>query len=163
MRKIPCFFSVHHLGSRHGLSIAFAQKLSCTLLRDLSEDVARDIQLMGEDGQNKALGVKGDAESDNFHFEVGATPHVLTRRLMLSFLSSRYDPLGLAGPVILKGKMLLQEASWQGLEWDQEVEDQTAKEWKMLVDIFKDLTSIKIPRCIKPSLFDDGFLELHHF
>ena len=54
------------------------------------------------DCKSKALGLKWNISQDNFYFDV--QPSVLesvTRRKMLSTVSSLYDPLGLLSPVLI--------------------------------------------------------------
>ena len=40
---------------------------------------------------------------------------------MLSIVSSIFDPLGLMGPVILKGRLLFQEPTARKFSWDERV------------------------------------------
>ena len=46
--------------------------------------------------ESAALGVIWDVESDTFRFRIVEGKNVKTRRAMLSFISSIYDPLGIA-------------------------------------------------------------------
>jgi hypothetical protein len=44
-----------------------------------------------------------------------------TRREILSFVASVYDPLGLVAPVVLPAKRMLQELWPSGCGWDEEL------------------------------------------
>ena len=55
----------------------------------------------------RSLGVYWDLQSDSFTFQVLLEEKPFTRRGVLSVTNSLYDPLGLAAPVIVKGKHLL--------------------------------------------------------
>ena len=44
-------------------------------------------------------------------------------------ISSIYDPLGLAAPFILEGRMILQGLCNQGIQWDSEVSSVVKKDW----------------------------------
>jgi hypothetical protein len=113
---------------------------------------------------DRALGVKWDAEFDNFVFEINLKEKPATRRGILSLVSSIYDPLGFIAPCILPAKSLLQELCRLGLSWDDPIprnlEDQWSK-WKIELE---DLSSFSISRCVKPKGFGElERCELHHF
>ena len=55
------------------------------------------------------LGILWNVETDEFHFRIVETKEIHTRREMLSFVSSLFDPLGVAAPFILPGKQILQQ------------------------------------------------------
>lgn len=57
----------------------------------------------------RALGVQWCAESGVFKFKVTIKDRPLTRRGILSIISSIYDPLGFLSPVILRAKVILQD------------------------------------------------------
>ena len=57
----------------------------------------------------RALGVHWCVENDSFGFRNELKDRPLTRRGILSTVSSVYDPLGLAAPFLLKGKIILQQ------------------------------------------------------
>ena len=48
---------------------------------------------------------------------------------MLSRISSMYDPLGIASPVVIQGKMLFQESTRLSLAWDETVPNELAFRW----------------------------------
>ena len=56
----------------------------------------------------RVLGVKGDFISDNFQFKTCIKSKPLTRREILSIVSSLFDPLGFVAPVALSAKLILQ-------------------------------------------------------
>ena len=62
----------------------------------------------------RALGIRWDVETDTFGFKI-------SRRGILSIVSSIYDPLGFAAPFILPAKRLLQNLCRRGLGWDNSV------------------------------------------
>ena len=53
----------------------------------------------------RALGIQWSAESDEFYFKIVIKERPLTKREILSVMSSIYDPLGLLSPVILPVKV----------------------------------------------------------
>ena len=72
----------------------------------------------------RALGVQWDISADVFTFKVSLGRRPFTRRGVLSVLNSLYDPLGLAAPVIVRGKLLLRSmmanlSNLQPESWDE--------------------------------------------
>ena len=66
----------------------------------------------------RPLGIHWCIQNDCLEFRITLKDRPLTRRGMLSTISSIYDPLGLAAPFMLNGKKLLQNlatASWTGM------------------------------------------------
>ena len=112
----------------------------------------------------KALGVQWCIESDSFRFRITFQAKPLTRRGVLSTVMSVYDPLGLLAPIILPGKVILQELCRISAEWDDPLPDALRARWeKWKTDILQ-LERISIDRCYKPKDFGDiKNVQLHHF
>ena len=88
----------------------------------------------------------------------------MTKRGILSTLSSLYDPLGLASPVMLSPKLLLQDLCRVGYSWDEELTMNYVTEWKKWINSLTDLNQLKVPRCYKPTEFGTvTTIEIHHF
>jgi len=130
-------------------------------------DRAKEFSLVKDGSVNsRALGVNWEVDGDVFYFDVNLEDFVglpLTRRKMLSLVSSLYDPLGLVGPMIVQGRLVLQEVTRLGLGWDQVVPEYLVDRWCMWVQTLAKVSSVRIPRCIKPFEFNDASLELHNF
>ena len=67
----------------------------------------KDKDLMGDLPAERALGVLWDTETDKFGFRVTLKQKSWTRRGLLSVISSVYDLLGFATPLLLHGKVLI--------------------------------------------------------
>ena len=88
--------------------------------------------------------------------------HDVTKRKMCSILP--YDPLGFIGPMILPGKLLLQDATRLKLALDDKMPDQIEHKWFKWLDGLRSLIDLQIPRCVKPrDTDDDTCIELHNF
>ena len=59
--------------------------------------------------QESVLGINWNVEGDKLGFQVQLPEKSLTRRGLLSMLSSVYDPLGLSGPFILECRLIIQK------------------------------------------------------
>ena len=65
---------------------------------------------------------------------MGKLSHGLVkRRSMLSFVTAIFDPLGLASPWVLRGKLLLQEVTRLKIDWDQSVSAVVQSKWDVWV------------------------------
>ena len=93
------------------------------------------------------LGVLWNIEDDAFGFKFALKSKPLTRRDVLSLLSSVYDSLDFGAPFHLKGKQILQKLCEQGLKWDEELPKETAIEWIKWKDKLTDLESVHMKRC----------------
>lgn len=57
---------------------------------------------------DQALGILWNVEAETLGFKIAIKEKPLTKRGMLSTLSSIFDPLGLGSPFLLKGKQIIQ-------------------------------------------------------
>ena len=112
----------------------------------------------------RALGVHWFVENDTLSFKIISKDRPVTRRGILSTISTIYDPLGLASPFLLADKKLLQRLCGARLDWDDEIscEDRVLWErWRIGLPL---LENIKIDRCLKPEHFrETSSYGLHHF
>ncbi|GBP14770.1 hypothetical protein EVAR_74672_1 [Eumeta japonica] len=124
-----------------------------------------NVQLGGDTRIEKTLGLQWDINNDALGFNLGLrnTPtEVLetslppTKRQVTSAVMSVFDPLGLASPVLITGKCMLQDIWRSGIDWDETIEADAHKKWLKWVNDIKKLASIRIPRCISPGHTEGG-------
>ena len=132
------------------------------------EDRSKDLQTLDITKDilpvERALGVQWCIESDTLQFRVELKDQPLTRRGILSTVSSVFDPLGMLAPLILVGKTILQELCRDGADWDDKVPEPLRSRWERWRADLPLLSSLKIPRCYKPESFGElKSVELHHF
>lgn len=112
----------------------------------------------------RTLGVQWCIESDSFQFRIVLSDKPLTRRGVLSTVSSVYDPLGFISPVILVGKQILQQLCAQNADWDDPIPEVLKLKWEQWRNELSILGSLKISRCFKPKAFGEvTTVEIHHF
>jgi hypothetical protein len=70
---------------------------------------------------------------------------------MLSEIASFFDPLGLAGPVILTAKIKLQKLWQKQLEWDQLLDDDDHNDWNNFRIQLRQQQQIEVPRRVVPA------------
>ena len=122
-------------------------------------DLSRDVLPI-----ERALGVQWFVQSDALQIRVVLKGKPLTRRGILSSISSIYDPLGLAAPFLLKGKQILQDLCKTQATWDETVPDGIRARWEKWRGELHELAELKVHRCYKPDKFGDvKSVELHSF
>lgn len=113
---------------------------------------------------SKTLGVMWNVNQDCFYFHVNIVQvDTVTRRHILSSIASIFDPLGLVSPIIIAGKVIFQETTMLKLDWDEPVPEYIVDKWYRWLDTLDLLSDVKIPRCVKPHMYSDSYLELHSF
>lgn len=121
------------------------------------EDRSKDIQSLDITRDTlpieRALGVQWCIASDTLQFRVELKDQPLTRRGILSTVSSVFDPLGLLAPLILVGKGILQELCRDGADWDDQVPEPLRSRWEKWRTDLPQLSNLKISRCYKPEGF----------
>ncbi|KAL7880597.1 hypothetical protein SRHO_G00028510 [Serrasalmus rhombeus] len=112
----------------------------------------------------RALGVDWCIESDSFKFRIFVKNMPVTRRGILSIVSSIYDPLGFLSPFILLAKTILQNLCRMKLTWDDEIPEDLANRWCAWLSDLSQFASFSVKRCIKPEGFGPVVsAQLHHF
>ena len=117
---------------------------------------------IGPADQCNVLGIKWNVDSDEFRFQCAPeSKEKISRRDMLRSVATMFDPLGLIAPVLVRGRIILQEATRLKLPWDEPVPQQLLNEWNEWQHEIECLNELHIPRCVKPFL--NSISSLHHF
>ena len=112
----------------------------------------------------RALGIEWNTESDSFAIKVAIKDRALTRRGILSMVSSIYDPLGFLSPFTLKAKQILQGLCKLKSGWDQIILEDFSNQWLKKITGLEQLSRFTVDRCMKPENFGPiRTAELHHF
>ena len=112
----------------------------------------------------RVLGVEWCVESDTFQFRITLRDRPMTRRGILSTVSSIYDPLGFAAPFLFRGKRILQLLCKEGIGWDDPVPEPLRSQWESWRQELPLLERLVIPRCLKTDEMKElKKIELHHF
>ena len=88
----------------------------------------------------------------------------LTRRGILSTVSSIYDPLGMAAPFLLVGKRILQDLCRDAMDWDEQISEEYRSRWEKWKCELLQLDKFETPRSLLPDNF--GVVtsrQVHHF
>ncbi|CAG9138054.1 unnamed protein product [Plutella xylostella] len=84
-----------------------------------------------------------------------------TKRQMLKVIMSVFDPLGFLGPLLIRGKILLQQLWRSGVKWDELIGDTFTRTWSEFLIDLKSCEEFMVPRCYGFSAFDQ--FQLHVF
>ena len=98
----------------------------------------------------RALGVNWNIVTDEFGFKVTVKEKPLTRRGIVSIISSVYDPLGFTAPFLLPAKILMQDLSRSNLAWDDPLESKHATRWNVWLNELPKIQQISVKGCVKP-------------
>lgn len=98
--------------------------------------------------KTSVLGVLWDREKDtlSIKFDFEEIPKIPTKRIILAFFSSFYDPLGLISPCILPYKLLVQDYWKNKFDWDTHLPPDFVARWLKLFVEAKEIPILKIPR-----------------
>lgn len=101
----------------------------------------------------KILGLSYDARDDVFRMcgRAVTSPEVPTKRNVLSAVSRLYDPMGFAGPITVKAKLILQQIWEQNLDWDTPLPSQLLKVWNSFHQNLLNMSDLNIARHIQIS------------
>ena len=107
----------------------------------------------------RVLGVQWNLKEDEFAFDVSLPQRPLTRRGVLSAVSSLFDPLGFVAPITLEPKLLLQNLCKKGQNWDESLDSEDVLRWEKWLDDLAEVSRLRIKRCLVPE--DFGLVERH--
>ena len=112
----------------------------------------------------RALGVYWDIDSDTLGYKLSIKDKPMTKRGILSILSSLYDPLGLASPFILKARKVIQDLFRKDVGWDEPIPEEQRQEWEDWASDLPNMVNVRFPRWVKTDQFAAiTRAELHNF
>ncbi|XP_058449149.1 uncharacterized protein LOC131429118 [Malaya genurostris] len=137
---------------------------SSEFLNQLPQDEIEQKLLADEESAVKALGIIWKPEADVFMFNVNpitSIRHEATKRSVLSDISKFFDPIGLAGPVILVAKLMMQNLWRKDTNWDDEIDREDMNKWVQFKSQLDQLRDIKLKRCVFP--LSNAKIQIHGF
>lgn len=121
-------------------------------------DVSHDIPL-----EAGVLGLSWFPQQDVFRIKVNITEQstVPTKRELVSTVAKIYDPSGIIAPVLIRGRMMIQEVWRCHVNWDKRIPSNLSPAWRQLMDDISEIHSIEVPRWMGAT--DKAIHELHIF
>uniref|UniRef100_A0A182RLZ2 Uncharacterized protein n=1 Tax=Anopheles funestus TaxID=62324 RepID=A0A182RLZ2_ANOFN len=84
-----------------------------------------------------------------------------TKREVLSFVMSIYDPLGLLSHITIQGRILLRSIHRAMTDWDEKIPEDLGIKWCEWLNLVKEANRFEVPRCVLP--MNPKSIELHTF
>ena len=112
---------------------------------------------------DKTLGVRWNPTEDVFFFNIPVRNCKETKRGLLSFLCSIFDPLGFLAPYLLAPKLILQTLWKEKVGWDDPLPRDILMKFLEWQRSLSSLEEISIPRWYKFNKVTDMGIELHIF
>uniref|UniRef100_A0A1I7X800 Integrase catalytic domain-containing protein n=1 Tax=Heterorhabditis bacteriophora TaxID=37862 RepID=A0A1I7X800_HETBA len=110
---------------------------------------------------SKILGIKWNISTDNLHFLIPSfIEKDVTKRNILKYIASIYDPLGFISPLFVLPKVFLQKLWKTSLSWDEKITTELFDEWSNISKYWNN-NIISLRRSIK--IPDDSNIQLHCF
>ncbi|KAL0839890.1 hypothetical protein ABMA28_016513 [Loxostege sticticalis] len=143
---------------------------SDTVLQQLDPGTKQENMNLAEDNKTtRVLGLTWKTSSDHlgFNLDLSRLPEDIlqkrpTKREALKIVMSLFDPLGLASPVTIRAKQILQEIWRRSTAWDEVLEEDLTLEWNQWTTHLQRLNQVRIPRCY-PNYSRSNNIELHVF
>ena len=110
----------------------------------------------------RALGVIWNVENDALGFRIQFSSKPLTRKVILSDVTSIYDPDGRGSAFVLPGKKILQEITADKEDWDAPLSEQHTKRWNVWKEDILALENVEVPRCYIPHNFGEPTSQSLH-
>ena len=125
-------------------------------------DISKEENLASKETTVNQLGMKWDTVADTLTFKQGDLSNVMTKREIVSSVSSIYDPLGLLSPVTVTGKLLIQELWKRNISWDEEIPADLEQKWTKIRENLRTVSTLTLQRQYFQNDPTESF-ELHVF
>ncbi|XP_062557369.1 uncharacterized protein LOC134222243 [Armigeres subalbatus] len=149
---------VRHLHARGGFEIRNWVSNSKEVLRQLGEadSIVKALEVDKGSQTERILGVLWDPEEDAFSFSTeirddlqpyvreGAWP---TKRIALRCIASMFDPKQFLAPLLIHGRIIMQDLWRSGIGWDERLKEEHYKRWQQWTKLFYLIDGIRVPRC----------------
>ncbi|XP_032688818.1 uncharacterized protein LOC116852490 [Odontomachus brunneus] len=108
------------------------------------------------------LGVRWVPGEDAFAYgDARSLPSTATKRAILSVIARIFDPLGWISPVVIAGKILLQELWLAGVGWDATLPEALATQWQHYRRDLNEVSDIRLHRWL--GFTAEAVAEIHEF
>ncbi|XP_060861476.1 uncharacterized protein LOC132938548 [Metopolophium dirhodum] len=108
------------------------------------------------------LGVTWNPHADCFQFIVRdwKPPIHMSKRSLLADINKVYDPLGFISPVLVKGKIFVQQLWLLKLGWDTRLPKELQNKW---MNFYGELSALEALRILRRVMYSRERIELHGF
>lgn len=130
-----------------------------------NNDTLVDLDSQHDNNETKVLGTAWNTENDNFKITFQHTwkQTKFTKRKVVSIVAQLYDVLGLISPIIIKGKILIQQLWKSGINWDEEIPTHLITEWIKILSDLGQVDQLTIPRKLTSHFSPENHYEIWGF
>lgn len=151
---------IHEALAEHNFILRKYSSNSRLLMQNLSTELKADSSSCLLTGKIGVLGMIWLPNSDSFSIKLNLktfdqTIHP-TKRIVLSFTSLIFDPLGIVAPVTLCGKLLMQSLWLENTKWDEPISENLKSTFIEYMNDLKKLSNFSVPRFAQ----NDGHRQL---
>ncbi|XP_050054367.1 uncharacterized protein LOC126549384 [Aphis gossypii] len=118
---------------------------------------------LNDNDTTKTLGLVWNPRSDQLLFKVSphVTEYLFTKRTLLADLNRVFDPLGFLAPVLISGKIFIQQLWQLKLDWDTVLPADMSQRWHNYTHELSQIDQLKVLRKVKDHPYNK--FELHGF
>lgn len=132
------------------------------IIQDIPEEHREKRLIINDTEAVKTLGIVWQPQQDVFQcYATIEDTGKFSKRTALSDIARLFDPIGLIGPVIVLGKLFVQELWRSNLQWDEDMPPQMKERWIRFRTQLEDIKLVKIPRKVLVSTPTE--IQLHAF
>ncbi|XP_015121265.1 uncharacterized protein LOC107044033 [Diachasma alloeum] len=116
-----------------------------------------------EESVTKVLGMCWHQSSDTYRYKSrDFNSSTITKRVVSSEIAQILDPLGFIAPIVIRGKILLQELWKLKTNWDDQLPDEYINGWKLFRNDVTSLDRVTVPRWLRLST-ETAEIQIHGF
>ncbi|XP_050066248.1 uncharacterized protein LOC114132630 [Aphis gossypii] len=135
------------------------------VLQNMSKHVDDPLFVLniGDDDTVKSLGLQWKPVADHFQYEIvsRSTEGALSKRAILADLNRIFDPLGFLSPVLVRGKIFLQQLWSMKIDWDARLPVGIRQRWSQFYEELERVRALSIPRKAIPERAN--IIDVHGF
>lgn len=126
-------------------------------------ELGEELEFKEPEETQSVLGLCWNLEADKFFFRVKIENEFenWTKRKILSQMGRLYDPTGFLSPIIVKGKMIIQNLWKEKIDWDEDLPQKIVEEWEIFHKQMQDINGISINRWYGSNSSSE--IQLHGF
>ncbi|XP_069181147.1 uncharacterized protein [Procambarus clarkii] len=138
--------NIHHEANRELMGANMPLQLWVSSNAISNQRIEIDFPYYQVPEKTKVLGVEWDTTADQLTIKsVEPNTTNLTMRKLLSRVSKPFNPLGLLSPILINGKLIMQECWQQKMGWDDLITPTLQEKWQGLEKDLSILESVNYP------------------
>ncbi|XP_030763068.1 uncharacterized protein LOC115887734 [Sitophilus oryzae] len=104
---------------------------------------------LGDGEKTKTLGIFWASSEDLLRYHISnPSSKAITKRTVLSDIAQIFDPLGLLGPCVVIGKIIMQKLWILKVSWDESLPSDLDTKWRLFRRQLLELNKVELPRCV---------------